>query len=195
MEPERGTTTYSYTYNGTGLQVTRTRPQANQTNPSVTTTTTTQYDSLGRVVTIAYSDGTTPKRNYTYDAPVAWQILSQQNVKGRLSLAFSTIAPSCEASIFSYDAMGEIAAMGKALPSGCSGSFDKLLSYSRHLLGNVTGASDGGGVTISYQFSPASEVQSITSSLNDANHPGALVSNVQNGPHGPLTYQMGNGVN
>ena len=199
-EPERGVTTYSYTYSatspcaGVGLCVTRTRPQANQTNPSVVTTTTTQYDSLGRPLTVIYSDGT-PKRNYTYDAPVQWPIISQQNVKGMLSMAFSSVAFSSEGTVYSYNAMGQIIGMGKCQPSGCSNrAFDKLLSYSYDLLGNVTSSSDGGGVTTSYQYSPASEVQSITSSLNDANHPSALVSNVQNGPYGPTSYQMGNGV-
>jgi YD repeat-containing protein len=199
-EPERGVTTYSYTYSatspctGVGLCVTRTRPRANQTNASVTTTAITQYDSLGRPVAVTYSDGT-PKRNYGYDAPVAWPIISQQNVKGMLSIAFSSIAFSSEATVYSYNTMGQIIGMGKCQPSGCSNrAFDKLLSYSYDLLGNVTSSSDGGGVTTSYLYSPASEVQSITSSLNDANHPSALVSNVQNGPYGPTSYQMGNGV-
>jgi hypothetical protein len=30
--------------------------------------------------------------------------------------------------------------------------------------------------------------------LNDATHPGTLVSNVQNGPNGPLGYTLGNGL-
>jgi YD repeat-containing protein len=70
-EPERGTTTYSYANNGTGLVLTRQRPQANQTNPSVLTTTTTQYDSLGRVVSISYSDGT-PTKTFAYDTGAGW---------------------------------------------------------------------------------------------------------------------------
>ncbi len=37
-------------------------------------------------------------------------------------------------------------------------------------------------------------MQTITSSLNDATHPGTLVSNVQNGPNGPLGYNLGNGL-
>ena len=65
-EPESGTTTYGYTFNATGLQVTRTRPKANQTSPSAQTTTTTQYDSIGRVVSIAYGDGT-PTKTFVYD--------------------------------------------------------------------------------------------------------------------------------
>jgi YD repeat-containing protein len=65
-EPESGTTTYSYGYNSTGLQVTQIRPQANQTNPNVPTTTWTQFDALGRPVSISYSDGT-PSKSYAYD--------------------------------------------------------------------------------------------------------------------------------
>jgi YD repeat-containing protein len=60
-EPESGATTYSYVYNtgsGLGLTVTRKRGKANQANPSILTTTTTQNDSLGRVVSVTYDDGT-----------------------------------------------------------------------------------------------------------------------------------------
>jgi hypothetical protein len=36
------------------------------------------------------------------------------------------------------------------------------------------------GFTTSYTYSPANEVLSVTSSLNNSTHPGNLVSNVQN---------------
>lgn len=62
------------------------------------------------------------------------------------------------------------------------------------LVGNMTSESDGTGVTASYSFSAAGEVTGITSSLADATHPGSLVSNVQNGPFGRLTFNLGNGL-
>jgi len=33
----------------------------------VTTAATTQYDSLGRVVSISYNDGVTPAKTFAYD--------------------------------------------------------------------------------------------------------------------------------
>lgn len=193
-EPERGVTTYSYVYNPTGLAVTRTKPRANQTDPAVKTNTVTQYDSVGRVLSTTYDDGT-PTKNFTYDASVGWPNFGQSNVKGMLSSAYVTTASGRAETVFSYDVMGRPSGMVECLPSGCGNSaYDKHLSYAFDLAGNMLSASDGGGVTTSYSYTPASEVQSISSSLNDATHPGTLVSNVQNGPHGPLSYQSGNGA-
>ena len=94
-EPESATTTYSYAYSATsglGLTVTRTRPTPDQSNPSIRTTTTTQYDSLGRVVSVTYSDGTTTE-SFSYDAPSSWTEAAQQtNLKGRLSSHYRVTA-------------------------------------------------------------------------------------------------------
>jgi RHS repeat-associated protein len=193
-EPERGTTNYSYAYNSTGLQVTRTRPQANQTNASVTTTTLTQYDSVGRILRVNYSDGT-PQRNYQYDAPANWAILSPTNVKGMLSFASVNTTNGLAISVFSYNSMGKVNAMAECLPFWCGNSgLDKRLDFNYDLAGNLTSASDGGGTTTSYSYSPAGEVGQISSSMNDATHPGALVSNVVQGPNGPISYSLGNGL-
>jgi RHS repeat-associated protein len=190
-EPERGVTTYSYAYNSSGLVVTRKRPRANQADPNVLTTTTTQYDAVGRVLSISYDDGT-PTKNFGYDVSANWAILNQTNFKGMLSAAW---IPGVAASVFSYDPMGRVNAMAECVPSQCGNSpLDKRLDYAYDLAGNMTSSSDGAGVTTSYTYSPASEVQTITSSLNDATHPGTLVSNVQNGPNGPLGYSLGNGL-
>jgi RHS repeat-associated protein len=191
-EPESGTTTYGYVYNSTGLQVTRSRPKANQTNPSVLTTTTTQYDSVGRVVTISYSDGT-PTKTFTYDkgAGANFTDLAQVNLKGRLSLA----SVSGAGTAFSYDATGRPSYLDECLPSGCGTvGYNRQLHYVYDLAGNVTSSTDGGGVTSTYALSPANEILSLTSSLNNATDPANLVSNVLNGPNGPIFYNLGNGL-
>jgi YD repeat-containing protein len=105
-EPERGVTTYSYAYSATpglGLTVTRQRPTANciagrpcinpvtQQAQSSTTTTTTQYDAVGRVVSVGYDDGITPAKWFVYDVPASWKLQSpQSDLLGRLS--FSGVA-------------------------------------------------------------------------------------------------------
>lgn len=188
QEPESGQTTYSYAYNATGLVVTRQRPTANQSNPSTLTATTTQYDALGRPTSISYSDGTIGK-NYTYDAGVGWG--TQSNLKGRLSAA--ALANNTAATVYGYDAMGRVTNLGECDPSNC-GTSDYSTAYSYDEAGNMLTSTDGGGNTDTYNYSPANEVQSITSSLNDANHPPNLLSNVQYGPFGPLEWQLGNGL-
>lgn len=101
QEPESGTTSYSYTYNSTGLQVVRTRPQADvlPVSSAGTTNTTTQYDVMGRPLSISYSDGITPTRNYSYDVAQVWGI-TLSNPKGRLVLAWNTANTG---SIYGYD--------------------------------------------------------------------------------------------
>jgi RHS repeat-associated protein len=193
-EPESGTTTYGYAYNSTGLVATRTRPMANQTNASTTTTTTTQYDSLGRVVSINYSDNLTPAKTYTYDiagSASSWSNFSQANLKGRLSVASGSGA----ATAFSYDAMGQIAGLGECFPSQCGTPSDnKLLSYFYDLAGGIGTSVDGAGVKTNYGYTAAGEVNLITSSVSNSTHPGTLLSNVQNGPFGPTSFTLGNGV-
>ena len=187
QEPESGQTTYSYAYNGTGLVVTRNRPKANQTSASVLTTTTTQYDSLGRVVNITYTDGT-PTKTFAYDASAGWGV-TQTNFKGRLSEA----GISGAATIYGYDPLGRTVLMAECAPSNC-GSGAYVLNYTYDLAGNLLTSTDGAGVQDTYTNSTAGEVLSITSSLNNATHPPNIVSNVQNGPSGPLSYSLGNGL-
>lgn len=188
IEPESGTTTYTYTYNSTGLVVTRVRPKANQTNASVTTTTTTQYDKIGRLVSISYSDGT-PTKTFAYDASAGWSSPSQSNLKGRLSIASVPTAKT----IYSYDPVGRTIALGECTPSNCgTSSFTLTSEYDYE--GNMTQFVDAFGPTYSYAHSLADEVQSITSNWSDSNHSAALLSSVKNGPFGPLSWNLGNGL-
>jgi RHS repeat-associated protein len=193
-EPESGTTTYSYVYNSTGLVVTRLRPQANQTSTTVLTTTTTQYDLLGRVLSVSYTDGT-PTKNFVYDTSAGWGNFPQTNLVGRLSLAYVSTPTSFAGQVRSYDGLGRVTGLAECLPSECgNGADDRHLFYQYDMVGNLLSSSDGAGVTTSYTYTPTNEVQLITSSRSDATHPGTLVSNVQNGPNGPLSYSMGNGL-
>jgi RHS repeat-associated protein len=192
-EPESGTTTYSYLYTSTGLQVTRKRPRANQTNSSTLTTTTTQYDTLGRVISISYTDGT-PTKTFAYDqsAGANFSDLTQANLKGRLSLASIS---GTAGTAYSYDPMGRTSALDECLPSGCGTvAYNRQLQYTYDLAGDVISSTDGAGVVSTYTVSPASEILSLTSSRSDATDPANLVSKVQTGPFGPVSYNLGNGL-
>ena len=196
-EPERGETAYSYSYNSTGLAVTRTRPRANQTNASVKTSTTTQYDSIGRVVSVSYNDGT-PTKTFAYDQATAWggSSLSLGASKGHLTEYFSQTTPNATFGFFIYDNAGNIIRSDQCLPSGCgSGAYEHTIGYSYDLIGNPLSADVGvSGVQTTYTYSPANEVQSITSNISAAAYPPHLVSNIINGPLGPISYDLGNGL-
>lgn len=189
QEPESGQTTWSYSYNSTGLQVTRTRPAANQ--QSGTTTSTYQSDALGRLVSVTYSDGTAPKY-YEYDSGPTWGA-TLTNQKGRLAWYGNANGGGSIQGIIGYDPMGRINLMEQCDPSNC-GTGNYAASYTYDWLGNLLTMGDGQGVTNTYTYTPADEVASITSSVNDPTHPSNLLSNVQDGPDGPLSWQLGNGL-
>lgn len=194
LEPERGTTSYTYAYNGTGLLVTRARSAANQTNASVLTHTATQYDSLGRVVSVNYDDGLTPNKSYQYDASAGWANPNQTNLKGAMSLALSGTVGG--GTTFSYGIMGQVLNLVECLPSGCGNSaYDHQQSVTYDYAGELTSQSDPVTGTISYGHSPAGEVTSIVNqTFADQYNPANLVSNVVNGPNGPVTFSYGNGL-
>jgi YD repeat-containing protein len=191
-EPERGETSYSYAYNSTGLQVTRTKPKANQGDPNVKTNTITQYDSIGRPVTVTYSDGITPTKLLYYDTNpwVTWASQPTTNLKGHLSIvATYTSTTLLTSSLFSYDTMGRVSTMWQCAPSLCgtpNQASRPALQFGYDLAGNLISEFDGVSGQIVYGRSPAGEVTSITNqSYIDTYNPANLVSNVVNGPFGP----------
>jgi RHS repeat-associated protein len=199
QEPESGTTTYSYAYNSTGLVVTRTRPMANQTSTTVTTTTTTQYDALNRVLSISYSDGT-PMKTFAYDKAAGvstgtgapFTDLTQANLIGRLSMASVPLAETA----YSYDPLGRANYLDSCLPSGPCGTvaYNRQEHFVYDLAGNPVSSTDGAGTTSTYTVSPASELLTLTSSISNSTNPANIVSSVQNGPNGPISYSLGNGL-
>lgn len=202
-EPERGPkipTTYTYSYNSTGLQVVRARPQANQTSTGTLTHTTTQYDTLGRVVSIGYDDNLTPNKNFYYDQPVSSLGWSQAptNPKGYLVATSAGSGASLTRSQFSYDTLGDITVAWQCTPSICGGSNQASRPAEQagyDLVGHLIASNDGAAGQINYGRSPAGELISMTqnSYTNSANTPN-LVSNVVNGPFGPINWTLGNGL-
>ena len=190
QEPESGSTSYSYAYNNIGLVVTRQKPRANQNYAWLLTTTTTQYDTLGRILSVNYDDGT-PTKTFTYDTSSNWSNFSQNNLLGRLS---SASTPNTE-TVYSYDSMGRVTDMAECTPSMCSTTnSNKQLHYTYDLAGNLHTSTDAAGTTSTYTVSSANEILSIASSLSNAQNPANILSNVQYGPNGPISYNLGNGL-
>jgi len=196
-EPEAGETSYQYTYNSTGLQVTRTKPRANQGDPNTKTNTVMQFDSVGRLVETSYDDGT-PNKYFFYDTSANFANFTQTNLKGRLGFVYDLLAGNWAATVFSYDALGRIVGLAECLPSSCgNGAYDKWLSYSYDLAGDLLSASDPAAGTISYPRSVAGEATKVTNqsySLTGSTGSVDLVSNIQNGPFGPTSWQLANGL-
>jgi RHS repeat-associated protein len=96
--------------------------------------------------------------------------------------------------IFSYDAMGRVIKNWQCGQSNCGvGAF--LISAGYDLAGNLTSTTDGAGTTISYTYNGASEISTAASSLNDAQHPGTLLSGVGYYPHSAIQLaSFGNGL-
>jgi RHS repeat-associated protein len=199
QEPESGTTTYSYAYSGTGLVVTRKRPRANQGDPNTLTTTTTQYDSIGRVVSVNYDDGT-PNKTFAYDAACCWNSYDgATNLKGRLAVMGAGDGTSSHTgALFGYDIMGRVSNLWQCTSTTCgdaSAQRSRPLAFSYDLAGDLTTEFDEASGAIHYTYSPAGEVTSITNgTYNDTYNPGNLVTNIQNGPNGPISWILGNGL-
>ena len=187
QEPESGLTTYGYVYNSTGLLVTRVRPRANQAS-GAKTTTNKQYDSLGRILKVTYSDGS-PERVYVYDQSSG---AAAANTVGRLAQAATLFPAGTAATSFTYDPMGRTTQTNTCLPGQC-GTSAIPIGYVYDHVGNLTAEGGPGIGTISYSYDLTGSL--ATESLTPPNQSTMpVVSNVQLGPSGPSSYQLGNGL-
>ncbi len=73
------------------------------------------------------------------------------------------------ATAYGYDAMGRIVQDWEQTPSISPGGFYVLSNFD--LVGNLVSTTDAAGTVITYGHDGASRITTITSSLNDANHP------------------------
>ncbi|MBS1799667.1 MAG: RHS repeat protein [Acidobacteria bacterium] len=194
-EPERGETTYTYVYATDGLAVYRTRPKANQPDPTVKTTTITQYDKVGRVVAVYYDDGITTNKAYVYDQTTPyWGSVPMGASKGHLTYAEGY----GRATQFSYDSMGRVANTIQCMPGLCgtNSALDVWQWYQYDLAGNMkqfaymTNNAVGTQIQTNYTYNPASQLTSISDTRS-----GSIMNNIQNGPNGPTTWGLGNGLN
>ncbi len=198
-EPESGTTTYSYPPpSATGQSVTRTRPRANQTNASVTTATTTQYDKLGRIVSVTYNDGSTPTKSFTYDlAGNGGSIPSAGSSKGQLI----QMSNGVHGRSYAYDIMGRVTQTVECLPDWCTGptsrDVDRLYTYD--WVGNLITdqyADKPAGAryqSVTYAFNAAGQLTSVGGGQNNAASP-FLYSVTAIDFAGPQTASFGNGL-
>jgi RHS repeat-associated protein len=190
--PEAGTVTY--TYNTDSLLATRSRPSPNQSSSSVTTTTNYAYDALHRLTGRTYTNDptNTPPATFNYDETSVWGT-SLRSTAGMLT-SESVGSPVIAKQVFSYDAMARTALNVQCTPNTCNASpfTPYSLGYQYDLIGDVTSAGNGAGVTFTSSFNIGGRLTSITSSLSDANHPSTLLSNAHYSP-AAVSDTLGNG--
>ena len=133
-----------------------------------------------------------------YDVNCCWP-QTATNLKGRLAVTGGGSGSTWNGALFSYDVMGRVISFWQCGPTTCgtSNQAARPLSFAYDWAGNFIQESDGVSGTIAYTRSIAGEVTSITNETyqNLPYDPPNLVSNVLNGPDGPVSYTLGNGLN
>jgi YD repeat-containing protein len=184
--PESGTTSYSY--DNDGNVTTRTRPAPNQGVPSTQITTNYIYDALNRVTQISYSDSVTPTviRNYDTTSELG---VALANTTGRLSAEYTKGAQGniLSGRVFSYDPMGRVKDNSQCTPQNCPNGTAFSVTYSYDVLGDMLTSTDGAGHKFSYTYDSAARLATMTSSLQDSQHPGTMLSGLEYNALGSLT--------
>jgi RHS repeat-associated protein len=192
--PERvGATTMGYSITSSGYSMTRKRVKPNQawaTTSPVYVTTTTSLDPLGRPTSIGYDDGVTQGSSFTYD--VGTTTPASHNMLG--ALASASVGAITQQ--LSYTSNGQIEWEQTCLASTCGLSSPTyvLQQLQYNLLGQVLSASDGVSNTVTHQYDSLGRLSLASESLQDATHPGTLVSGLAYGPLGVLSEAEGNGL-
>ena len=192
--PESGTT--SYTYDNNSNVQSRIRPAPNQGNPSNHITTTYSYDVLNRLTQVTYSDSVTPTVTTNYDTTSELGI-TLTNTIGRVSAEYTKDAQGhvLSGEVFSYDSMGRVKDNSQCTPQNCPNGVAFPVSYSYDLLGDVLTSTNGTGVTFSYTYDAAARLSTMTSSLQDSNHPATMLSGLQYNSLGSLTASSAGALN
>jgi RHS repeat-associated protein len=151
------------------------------------------------LINTSYDDGLTSTKYFWYDTSPGWLLWSvtPSNTIGRLAATQTNYGADNRAQ-YGYDSMGNVAYLWQCAPSICGTSHqeDRTLAFSYNALGDLTDESDPTSGHIVYGRTPAGEISSITNlTYADAYNPGSVMTNIVNGPFGPVTYTLGNGLN
>ncbi len=189
--PENGTVQYWYDGNGNMVLKIDPRPRPGQTqlSPCPVTyagdriATCYEYDSLGRLKSRSYNDGT-PNVSYTYDASGAYS-------KGQLSAVSSSISTY---KYLSYDAFGRVRSSEQIV----DGLTYSMLAYDYDLAGNLISEQYPSGRVVKTEYDASGRVVGVSNQAKDFYYVGAKATDpdrIQYAPHGAVSaLKLGNGL-
>jgi RHS repeat-associated protein len=190
--PESGTTNYYYQTSGGAFCAGDLSLPCRRTDARGITMSYS-YETLNRLSSKTYSD-TTPGAYFYYDAS-SWWGHSVSNPVGRLVangtyIASTGVWPTAEN--FTYDVIGRTTQEYSCLPIVCWSAGGPpagiaIQSYGYDYVGDLVSGTNGEGVTLNYSYNQALRLTGVTSSLNDSNHPGTLLSGAHYNAAGSLT--------
>ena len=154
--------------------------------------TCVHYDSMNRIIVKSYTDNVTPSATFGYGESSSHGV-ALLNTLGRISSESTGGGSNATAQVFSYDPMGRVKIGSQCTPQNCaSGMFSVTANYD--FLGDETSFSSP-WYTFSQTYNVAGRLTSVTSSLNDNNHPGGLLAAVNYTALGaPNSAKLGNGI-
>jgi RHS repeat-associated protein len=173
--PETGTINYQYDSNSSCAAQSTYPGELISKTDARNITTCMQYDAMHRITGKTYSDGT-PAVAYGYDETSKLGV-SLTNTTGRMS-SQSTAGAYPTGSIFSYDTLGHVVDNSQCTPQNCAGTPFSVTYSGYNVLGGPASSTNGAGVVLSYGYNTAGRLTSLQSSLNDATHPGTLLSGI-----------------
>jgi RHS repeat-associated protein len=186
--PEAGTTCFgtwsgsicNENYDADSNVLSRTRPAPNQSSSTTYVTATYAYDTLNRLRTKTYSDGTTPTVTLDYDeSSVGAYTLT--NTIGRPSSEYTGPSTAVTShSILSYNAPGWTVQDIQCTPQNCANGTYLTFNYGYDGVGDVT--SSGNGIIFMYalQYSVAPRLTQITTNwFSPTVDSGMVISGVQ----------------
>ena len=183
-------------YDADSNVLSRTRPAPNQSSSTTYVTATFTYDTLNRVRTKTYSDGTTPTVTLDYDeSSVNSNTLT--NTIGRPSSEYTGASTAVTSeSILSYNAPGWTVEDIQCTPQNCANGAYLTFNYGYDGVGDVT--SSGNGIIFTYQltYSVAPRLTQMTTNwFSPTVDSGTVISGVQYNAFGePTAAALNDGI-
>ncbi len=157
------------------------------------------YDTLNRLTSKSYSDGTTPTSLFVYDTEnitFGSSHYTTTNVVGRLSVICADIPGACQSmTAYSYDAMGRITETLNGTPLNQSNSTVYTVSSTHDLAGNRTSLTNSASRTFNFGYDSAGRLQTASHTVSLGGQPATttpMISSVSYFPSGQPNTQTTN---
>jgi RHS repeat-associated protein len=174
--PESAQCATTFSYDNNSNVISRIAPKPNQSSCSTTVTTTYNYDTLNRLTSKTYSDGT-PAAYYYYDegsVTLNGTTYTLANTKGRLS--HTSAANATGMTMYSYDSMGRILDFWQCAPVNCPAINNWEMQFFYDLAGDIVHWTYPNCCQLWHTVDGAQHVSAATTDLNDSGHPPTMAT-------------------